>query len=87
MQITPSANPIYKGITYSGRQGFILDVTYTLADGRTVPSTVTFDRKKDGFPRLKRDGQSAASVAIKATFDELTGASHGTVIAIAKAVS
>jgi len=69
-KITPSSNPIYKGTTHYGRPGFILDVTYTLADGREVPTTVCAERKKDVLPALQREIQNAANGSLRATLSE-----------------
>ena len=77
-KITPSSQPIYKGITHSGRRGFVLDITYTLADGRDVPSSVRKERKKDVLPALAREIANAASGAQHANLSD-TGEFWGTV--------
>jgi len=67
--ITPVTGTIYKGMTMSG-PGFILDVAYTLADGRTFPSTTSCRKKKDVPSALARDQRNATAGAFKATFNE-----------------
>lgn len=66
--ITPITGQIYKGMTNSGRRGFILDVTYLLDDGTTEKSNVSANRKKDVLPRLERDRANAATGAMKASY-------------------
>ena len=76
--ITPTGKPIYKGTTYSGRPGFILEVAYTLADGRATPSAIRCERKKDLPRTLERERHAAAVGAMKATLDDQTGQFWGT---------
>lgn len=78
-QVTPTTNPVYKRLTYSGRTQFTQDVTYTLADGREIPSYVSSDRKKDLPERLASAQNNAAIGAMAATFDDVTGQFWGTV--------
>ena len=76
-QITPLNHcAIHKGI-HNGRLAFIMDVEYRLQDGRTLPGSVSGERKKDVPAALARAQQSAAANAMFACFDE-QGAYLGT---------
>ena len=76
-QITPLNNGAIRMGVHHGRPAFILDVEYRLQDGRTLPGTVSGERKKDVPTALARAQQSAAANSMFACFDE-QGAYFGT---------
>ena len=76
-QITPlNHGAIRKGV-HHGCPAFIMDVEYRLQDGRTLPGTVSRERKKDVPAGLARAQQSAAANSMFACFDD-QGAYFGT---------
>ncbi len=69
---------VSKGMTHSLRPGFVLPVSYTLADGSTIQSSVRTERKKDLQGSLERQQKSAAAGAMAAQFND-NGEFWGTV--------
>ncbi len=61
---------IYKSTTHSGRKCFVIDVIYTLADGREIPSSITRERKKDVLTAFESENNSAIAGAKGANFDD-----------------
>lgn len=71
IKITPLNNgAIRKGINYSGRPAFIMDVEYTLEDGRKIQSTESAVRKKDLPRALERAQQAADGKCFLANFND-----------------
>lgn len=69
-KIEPKDGQIIKGRTHSGRMGFLMQVTYTLADGRLIDSWSSEERKKDLPRSIERDRESIAAGTLKANFSD-----------------
>lgn len=61
---------IKKGMTNTGRMGFYVEVNYTLADGRTLKSVVSSERKKNLPQALARAQSSADAGCFLASFSK-----------------
>ena len=70
INITLTSTAIRKGLSNWGRKTFLMDVTYHLQDGRTLPGTVGSERKKDVPAALARDLRAASAGSMTACFDE-----------------
>jgi hypothetical protein len=77
IKVTIKGTPIHKGLTQSGRPGFILDVDYHLQDGRVIPGDFNRQRKKDLPQGLESAQRCAAGGAMYACFDD-NGQYYGT---------
>lgn len=67
--IAPEAK-ITKGNTWSGSPGFFIAIIYTLADGRTFPSSATTRKKKELLAHVAGEQRAADAGQLAASFDE-----------------
>src|SRR4051794_34721298 len=61
---------VTKGVTHSGRPGFVLPVFYTLEDGTTIDSSIRTQRKKDLQSSLERSQQIALAGGMFASYED-----------------